>query len=352
MAGLEEARNPAAWPLYCGQDMFAPGDATIMRRTARFLTVMAAAAFVLAPALAEAAPGGRSSAGSRGARTYQAPPPTNTSPQQARPMERTATQPATPATAGAPGARPQAAAPAAGGFLSRNPMMAGLMGGLLGAGIFGLLAGGGFFSGLGSLAGIMGFLFQLALIGGLVFLTMTLLRRFRQQPAPAGMPNTMMREQQDAPRNAVMGGGMGRGAAKPVDEIGIQGADFQAFERNLVEINAAWSREDIAALSRLATPEMVQYFRDDYAALAERGWKNETRDVKLEQGDLAEAWSEGPREFATVAMRMSLVDWTRDVKTGALTEGDPNARTEQTELWTFVRVQGGPWVLSAIQQTG
>lgn len=325
-----------------------------MRRTARFLTALAAAAFVLAPALAEAAPGGRSSSGSRGARTYQAPPPTNTAPQPARPMERTATQPAAPATAGAPGAAARPAA-APGGFFARNPMMAGLMGGLLGAGIFGLLAGGGFFSGLGSLAGIMGFLFQLAIIAGLVFLAMALFRRFRQQPAPAGMPNAMMREQQDAPRNGMMGGmggGMARGPAQPVDEVGIQGADFQAFERNLIEINAAWSREDIAALSRLATPEMVQFFRDDYAALAERGWKNETRDVKLEQGDLAEAWNEGPRDFATVAMRMSLVDWTRDLKTGAITEGNPNARTEQTELWTFVRVQGGPWVLSAIQQTG
>ncbi|MBX9751231.1 MAG: TIM44-like domain-containing protein, partial [Roseococcus sp.] len=252
---------------------------------------------------------------------------------------------------GAAGAAAAARPAAAGGFLSRNPMMAGLMGGLLGAGIFGLLAGGGFFSGLGSLAGIMGFLFQLAIIGGLVFLAVALFRRFRQQPAPAGMPNSMMREQQDAPRSPMMGGGMGRGPAQPVDEVGIQAADFQAFERNLVEINAAWSREDVSALSRLATPEMVQFFRDDYAALAERGWKNETRDVKLEQGDLAEAWNEGPRDYATVAMRMSLVDWTRDVKTGAITEGDPNARTEQTELWTFVRVQGGPWVLSAIQQT-
>ena len=318
-----------------------------MRRTARFLTLLAAAAFVLAPALAEAAPGGRSSSGSRGARTYQAPPPTNTAPQAARPMERTATQPAAPAAAGA-AARP-AAAP--GGFFARNPMMAGLMGGLLGAGIFGLLAGGGFFSGLGSLAGIMGFLLQLALIAGLVFLAMALFRRFRQQAAPAGVPNGMMREAQPEPRN-MMGGGVARGAARPVDEIGVQGADFQAFERSLIEINAAWSREDIAALSRLATPEMVQLFRDDYAALAARGWKNETRDVKLEQGDLAEAWNEGARDYATVAMRMSLVDWTRDVKTGAITEGDPNARQEQTELWTFVRVQGGPWMLSAIQQTG
>lgn len=323
-----------------------------MRRTARFLTVLATAAFVLAPALAEAAPGGRSSSGSRGARTYQAPPPTNTAPAPAQQMNRTTTEPSragVPATAGAASAARPAAA---GGFFSRNPMMAGLMGGLLGAGLFGMLAGGGFFSGLGSLAGFMGFLFQIAIIAGLAYLAVALFRRSRQQ-APAGVPNSMMREQQqDAPRNAMMGGGVARGPAKPVDEIGITANDFQAFERSLVEINAAWSREDIAALSRLATPEMVQFFRDDYAALAQRGWKNETRDVKLEQGDLSEAWNEGPRDFATVAMRMSLIDVTRDVKTGAVTEGDPNTRTENTELWTFVRVQGGPWVLSAIQQTG
>lgn len=323
-----------------------------MRRTARFLTAIAAASFVLIPALAEAAPGGRSSSGSRGDRSFSAPPATNTAPRAAQPMERTQSQPAarpnTPAAAPAGAAAAGAARP---GFFARNPMMAGLMGGLLGAGLFGMLAGGGFFSGLGSLAGILGFLFQIAIIAGLVFLAIALFRRFRQQPAPAGMPNAMMREQQNGPRNAMMGGGMGRGPAKPMDEIGIVPHDFQAFERNLIEINAAWSREDIPALSRLATPEMVQYFRDDYAALAQRGWKNETRDVKLEQGDLAEAWNEGPRDFATVAMRMSLVDWTRDVNTGAITEGNPNARTEQTEIWTFVRVQGGPWVLSAIQQT-
>ena len=141
-----------------------------------------------------------------------------------------------------------------------------------------------------------------------------------------------------------------RASATP-DEVGIKGEDFQSFERTLIEVNAAWSREDIAALSRLATPEMVGFFRDDYAALAQRGWKNETRDVKLEQGDLSEAWNEGPRDFATVAMRFSLIDVTRDVKTGAVTEGDPNVRTETVELWTFVRVQGGPWTLSAIQQT-
>jgi predicted lipid-binding transport protein (Tim44 family) len=51
-------------------------------------------------------------------------------------------------------------------------------------------------------------------------------------------------------------------------------------------------------------------------------------------------------------MRFSLVDVTRRLSDGAVVEGDPERRTEAVELWTFQRVQGGPWLLSAIQQTG
>jgi predicted lipid-binding transport protein (Tim44 family) len=71
--------------------------------------------------------------------------------------------------------------------------------------------------------------------------------------------------------------------------------------------------------------------------------------VKLEQGDLAEAWSEGGREYATVAMRFSSLDVTRD-SAGRVVDGDVAQRSMATELWTFVRTPGGRWLLSAIQQ--
>lgn len=343
------ARNSCEQPLHCGQNRIAPGDATPMRRTARWMTVLAVATLALAPALAHAQAGRGGSAGSRGARTYQAPPPTQTAPNQARPMERTNTQPGT--AAQRPGAAPMApaAAGARPGFFQRNPFMGGMMMGLLGAGLFGLLAGSGFFSGLGSLAGVLGFLLQVAIIAGLVFLVVTLLRR-RRQPQPAGVPAGMMaREMHTPPMNVPMSGG---GSARPADEVGIGPADYQAFERLLLDVQAAWSREDVAALQRLATPEMVQFFREDGQALHARGLRNEALDVKLEQGDLAEAWNEGARDYATVAMRFSCVTVTREVSTGRVVEGDPNARVTSTELWTFVRVQGGPWTLSAIQQAG
>ena len=46
-----------------------------------------------------------------------------------------------------------------------------------------------------------------------------------------------------------------------------------------------------------------------------------------------------------------MVDVTRDAG-GAVVEGHPVDRQTVTEVWTFVRVQGREWQLSAIQQTG
>ena len=71
---------------------------------------------------------------------------------------------------------------------------------------------------------------------------------------------------------------------------------------------------------------------------------------KLLQGDLAEAWREGDADYATVAMRFSLVDKTFDRNNGQMIAGSDQP-TEVTEVWTFVRHRGGNWELSAIQQT-
>jgi predicted lipid-binding transport protein (Tim44 family) len=325
-----------------------------MRRPSFVLTAIAAAALALAPALADARPGGGASSGSRGGRTYSAPPSTSTAPGQARQMDRTMTEPGRGGAVAQQGQRTPIGQPnPAGGFFSRSPFMAGLMGGLIGVGLGGLLFGHGLFGGFTGMASFLGLLLQLALIGGLVWLVVGFLRRRSaagQQPAMSGVPSgAMARQAQGAPDYAPRGGS---GGTAPSGAVSVAPADFEAFERTLKEVNAAWSRQDLPALQRLSTPEMAGYFSRDLSDLTERGWRNETRDVALEQGDLSEAWREGQREFATVAMRFSLVDVTRRVADGAVVEGDPNRRTEAVELWTFVRTQGGPWLLSAIQQTG
>ena len=72
-------------------------------------------------------------------------------------------------------------------------------------------------------------------------------------------------------------------------------------------------------------------------------------DVKLIQGDLAEAWREGNTDYSTVAMNFAINDSMVERASGRTVEG--GERSEVTELWTFMRARGGNWLLSAIQQT-
>ena len=143
-----------------------------------------------------------------------------------------------------------------------------------------------------------------------------------------------------------MGFGLGAGSAP----LKIEPADYEAFERLLVETQAAWSGEDIGRLRRLATPEMVAFFESDLERNRTRNVVNKVSGTRLLQGDLAEAWREGDSDYATVAMRFSIVDRTLDRVSGRLVEGSEQP-VEVTEVWTFVRPRGGDWVLSAIQQT-
>jgi predicted lipid-binding transport protein (Tim44 family) len=114
-------------------------------------------------------------------------------------------------------------------------------------------------------------------------------------------------------------------------------------------VQAAWSAHDLNALGRLATPEMLSYFADQLADQASRGVRNSVSDIRLDRGDLSQAWSEHGRDYATVAMRFSMIDVTRDA-TGQVVDGSPSERVSVAEFWTFLRVPGGSWILSAIQQ--
>jgi predicted lipid-binding transport protein (Tim44 family) len=295
---------------------------------------------------ADARAGGSRSSGSRGTNTFSAPPATRTAPNTAAPMERSMTQP------GQPGALSRQATPASqpGGLFNRPGLLGGLAAGFLGAGLLGLLFGHGLLGGLGGLASLFGLLLQI----GLVVIVATLLWRWwqrRQQPATAGGPS--LRDVNPEPRSGLggLGGfGLGGGSASPVRELTVEGADFDAFERLLGEIQTAYSNEDLNALRSRATSEMVAYFAQDLDASASRGVVNRISDVKLVQGDLAEAWREDGAEYATVAMRFELKDKTVDRSTGRVVDGSDELQ-EATELWTFRRVPGGQWLLSAIQQT-
>src|SRR5881394_2050041 len=175
-----------------------------------------AAVFAMLAGDADARP--RGSFGSRGTRTFSAPPPTATAPSAASPINRSMTQPGQPGTSTA--ARPSAQQPGGlfGGF--GRGLAGGLLGGLLGAGLIGMLMGNGFLGGLAGFASILGLLLQIGLIvvvGMLIFRWWQ--RRSQPQPAYAGMPRDIGAQPRSAPGGF---GGLGGGAAPAAEPLEIK----------------------------------------------------------------------------------------------------------------------------------
>lgn len=116
------------------------------------------------------------------------------------------------------------------------------------------------------------------------------------------------------------------------------------------------SRAAVARVQRSETRVLLPTpgFRCASSGLQENKARNDINkvsDVKLLQGDLAEAWREGETDYASVAMRFSLVDKTLERGTNKVVGGS-DTPIEATEVWTFARRRGSDWELSAIQQTG
>jgi predicted lipid-binding transport protein (Tim44 family) len=310
---------------------------SIPRLTLLSLALLAVVSF-LAIGAADARVGGGGSFGSRGTRTYTAPPATNTAPKTAAPMERSMTQPGKSATA-------QNTQPSPSGAMSRFGGWRGLLlGGLIGAGLASLF-------GMGALANVLGFLLQAALIAGIVFLAVAWFRSRSAQPQPAlanaGAAGNRP-QQNGAYRQA--GGMLPNGAGAG---LSIGQGDYDAFERRLGEIQLAYGRNDVQALGDHVTPEMLSHFAEELDANAKQGVRNEVSEPKLLQGDLAEAWRENDGEYATVAMRYAMIDATVEKASGRVLSGDKTTPQEVTEVWTFRRPSGGTpeqWELSAIQQ--
>ena len=287
----------------------------------------------------DARPGDGGSMGSRGSKTFSAPPATNTAPGGAAPMQRSITQP-TPSSPSMGGQAPMqqpAAAPSFG-----RSLLGGLAGGFLGAGLFGMLSGSGFMGGMGGFMSMIGLVFQALLVVGLIYLVVSLFRKSRQQPAYAD---------QGYARSPVEMMPASGGAGVSSAPLQIGDSDYAAFEKLLSAVQDAYSREDLSALRGLATPEMVSYFGDDLARNSQKGLVDSVTQVKLLQGDLAESWTESGSDYASVAMRFSFINMMIERASNRVVSGDPNQVQEATEIWTFRRASGGTWMLSAIQQT-
>lgn len=316
----------------------------------------------LAPAVAEARAGSSlsrgpvgMSQGSAGSRTY--------APSIGAPVQRSIT----PNTQTAPSYRPTAPAysPGFGGGLFGGGFMSGLFGGLIGAGIGHMLFGGGGYGygagGLGA-GGILGSLLHLMIWGLIIWF---LFRLFRRMWGGGPVLNTGSYRDTGGYGGGGYGGGYtpalgaasaGYGAAAiDTSTIPITDEDYNAFSRQLMDIQNAWSRGDLNALKRFMTPEMLSYFSEELSRNASDGVENRVEDVQFQNGSLQQAWREGDIDYAQALMGWNAKDYyLRSDRTAGdrdyVVKGDPTRPVAAQELWTFMRHRGGSWLLSAIQQ--
>ena len=132
-------------------------------------------------------------------------------------------------------------------------------------------------------------------------------------------------------------------------------ADKADFQQLLIDVQKAWSNQDLTELRQLVTPEMLNYFSAALADNNSQDIQNHVDDVVLLRAEVLEVWTEQARQYVTAGLRWSARDYNlsltkRRGEPGYIVEGSEEIPTESGEAWTFLRSQDGKWLLSAIQQ--
>ncbi len=293
------------------------------------------------------------SMGSRGSRTHQD--------NGAKPIEQSTT--AKPTTAPPPttasNQTAQSAPSSQPSFLQRNPLLTGIAAGLAGSWI-GHMIFGATDSSAKTLDGesapasnSIGLMLLLMMLGAGAFY---LFKKTRRTPAPvlSGISRST------AVKGSLLDTSYNDTVLRPAvdtlaDTVAVTTADKAAFQQLLTDVQSAWSAQDVAALRRAVTPEMLSYFSSALAEDSSRGIQNHVEAVELLQAEVLEAWSEDSTDYATAALRWSARDYSVSMtipcgEPGHLIEGSEETSSESREVWTFMRVRDGRWLLSAIQQ--
>ena len=324
----------------------------------KLATLMLVAVLALAPTLASARAGASyggagssySSMGSRGSRTFD-------SVGGAAPIQRSVTPQGSSSYGSSPGAWNTAPGYGYGGSYGSGGFMRGIVGGLLGASIASMLFGGGPAYAYGGGYGYHYSFFHTFLVLLLLFFVGRFIWR---RVMRGGMFGGGMLGSMSYRAAANMGMGAPTGGYQPMPRT-AQGAitlsqpDFDAFGQILQQVQAAWSHGDIDRLRRTTTPEMLSYFSEMLSNNASQGVANRIENVALLEGRPLESWTENGVAYATAQLRWTALDYTHRIDRGPgaagwLVEGSNTQPVEQQEIWTFRRIAGGRWLLSAIQQ--
>jgi predicted lipid-binding transport protein (Tim44 family) len=291
------------------------------------------------------------SGGSRGSRSYSAP---------ARPSPAAPTTPSSPSRSFSQPASPSA--PQRPGFFGGG-LMSGLAGFALG-GLIGSMLFGGLGHGVGGFGGF-GLLEMLLIGGGLYVLFRFLRNRQAQHPQPAyagaGGPTSAYAASGERAWGPSSGATLEMPAAPSDLERGISnirtmdpGFDTTAIvdhaRRVYFVVQQAIGMRELAGVRDYVAPEMATALQAQCDRLRAARQTNRVEQLDIRRAEVSEAWQESGRDYVTVFLSATMLDYTVDDATGAVVEGSRTAAQAIEDFWTFTRPVGNnPWKLSAIQ---
>jgi len=131
--------------------------------------------------------------------------------------------------------------------------------------------------------------------------------------------------------------------------------DETSFRDILVNVQTAWSKQNLEALKRVTTPEMLHYFSSALTENTSKDVENRVEDVTILKTETRESWTENAVDYATALLQWNARDYTVSLskqrgEPDYVVDGSEATPVESTEAWTFMRYHGGKWLLSAIQQ--
>jgi predicted lipid-binding transport protein (Tim44 family) len=234
----------------------------------------------------------------------------------------------------------------------------GIMGGILGGMLFRSLGFGGDLTGEGSGIG----LFEILLIGALLYAIYWYIKRRRQAALAGGYYQSSVGTV-ETPYQPSYGQSYGKQREEEWD-LGkglsyIRQMDSSFDEKRFQDIcmdyffkiQGAWANRDISGVRNLLTGEMYRIVQDDVERLKSERKINKLENIAVRSVDIVEAWEESGRDYITVRFYANLLDYTIDETTGQVVSGSKTEPVKFEEYWTFTRQVGNnPWQLSAINQ--
>jgi predicted lipid-binding transport protein (Tim44 family) len=238
------------------------------------------------------------------------------------------------------------------------------MGGLAGFAIGGLIGSmlfGGLGHGLGGFGGIG--LLEILLIGGGAFLLFRFLRnRQTQSPQPAYAGATSAYGTGGDRSWGTAGGATVEMPAAPTDldrglanirpmDPGLDPSTIVDHARRVYfVVQQAIGMRELAGVRDYLTPDMAAALQAQCDRLQGRRQTNRVEQLDIRRAEVSEAWQEGGRDYVTILISATMLDYTVDDATGTVVEGSRTTTQTIEDFWTFTRPVGNnPWKLSAIQ---